>query len=63
MPSAFENAVVQHRACNFSPKSLAMLKNIFKAVCEEATVLVNARCDRDALTTKIPVAGEASSRR
>ncbi len=58
MPSAFENAVVRHRAGHFSPERLATLKNIFDTVCDEAAIPADARGDRDALATKILVAGE-----
>jgi hypothetical protein len=57
-PSAFENAVVRHQDGNFSPERLATLKNIFETVCDEASIPANARRDRDALATKILVAGE-----
>lgn len=58
VPSAFESAVVRHRAGNFSPERLTTLKNIFDTVCDEAAIPVDARGDRDALATKILVAGE-----
>ena len=58
VPSAFENAVVRHRAGNYSLERLTTLKNIFDTVCEEAAIPVDARGDRDAVATKILVAGE-----
>ena len=58
VPSAFENAAARHRAGNFSAERLATLKNIFDTVCDEAAIPADARGDRDALATKILVAGE-----
>lgn len=58
MPSAFENAVVRHRAGNFSPERLATLRNIFETVCDEAAIPPDANGDRDALASKILSAGE-----
>ena len=58
VPSAFENAVVRHRAGNYSLERLTTLKNIFDTVCEEAAIPVDARGDRDALAKKILTAGE-----
>ena len=58
MPSAFEEAVVRHRATTLSPERLATLKNIFETVCDEAAIPADARGERDALATKILIAGE-----
>ena len=58
VPSAFENAVARHRAGNYSLERLTTLKNIFDTVCDEAAIPADARGDRDALATKILVAGE-----
>lgn len=58
MPSAFENAVIRHRAAAFSPERLATLKNIFDAVCDEAAIPAGASGDRDALASKILISGE-----
>ena len=58
MPFTFENAVVQRRAGYFSPERLTTLKNIFETVCVEAGIPHDASGDRDALATKILVAGE-----
>ena len=58
MPFTFENAVVRRPGGYFSPERLTTLKNIFETVCDEAAIPVDARSDRDALATKILVAGE-----
>jgi len=58
MPFTFENAVVRHKAGNFSAEKLVTLKNIFETVCEEAAIPADARDDRHALAAKILVAGE-----
>ena len=58
MPSAFENAAARHWAGYFSPERLATLKDIFETVCEEAAIPADASGDRNALATKILVAGE-----
>ena len=58
MPFTFETAVVRHRARSFSPERLATLKSIFETVCDEAAIPADAEGDRDALATKILVAGE-----
>lgn len=58
MPFTFENAVVRHRAGNFSPERLATLKDIFETVCDEAAIPPDASSDRDALATKILVTSE-----
>lgn len=58
VPSAFENAVIRHRVGNYSLERLTTLKNIFDTVCDEAAIPADARGDRDALATKILVAGE-----
>lgn len=58
MPFTFENAVVRHKAGNFSAERLVTLKNIFETVCNEAAIPADARGDRDALASKILVAGE-----
>ena len=58
MPFTFESAVVRRQPGYFSPERLATLKNIFDTVCDEAAIPADARGDRDALATKILVAGE-----
>ena len=58
MPFTFENAVVRHKAGNFSAERLVTLKNIFETVCDEAAIPADARRDRSALAKKILVAGE-----
>ncbi len=58
MPFAFEEAAIRHGATTFSPERLAMLKNIFETVCDEAAIPADARGDRDALANKILIAGE-----
>lgn len=58
MPFTFENAVVRHKASNFSAERLATLKNIFETVCDEAAIPAEAVDDRHAVATKILVAGE-----
>jgi hypothetical protein len=58
VPSAFEEAVVRHQAVAYSPERLAMLKNIFETVCDEAAIPADARSDRDALANKILIASE-----
>ena len=58
MPFSFESAVVRRPAGYFSPERLTTLKNIFETVCDEAAIPPDASSDRDALATKILVAGE-----
>ncbi len=58
MPFTFENAVVRHKAGNFSAERLLTLKNIFETVCDEAAIPADAGDDRHALATKILIAGE-----
>lgn len=58
MPFTFENAVVRHKAGNFSAERLLTLKNIFETVCDEAAIPADAGDDRHALAAKILVAGE-----
>ena len=58
MPFTFESAVVRRPAGYFSPERLTTLKNIFETVCDEAAIPPDASSDRDALATKILVAGE-----
>ena len=58
MPFTFETAVVRRQASYFSAERLATLKNIFETVCDEAAIPADASGDRDALATKILVAGE-----
>jgi len=55
---SFEKAVVRHPARGFSPERLAMLKDIFETVCDEAAIPLEADGDRDALATKILVTSE-----
>lgn len=58
MPTAFEEAVVRHRATTFSPERLATLRDIFETVCDEAAIPADASADRDALANKILISGE-----
>ena len=58
MPFTFENAVIRRQAGYVSPERLMTLKNIFDTVCDEAAIPLDAGGDRDALATKILVAGE-----
>lgn len=58
---SFENAVVRHKAGNFSDERLATLKNIFETVCDEAAIPADAGEDRHALAAKILVAGETTN--
>jgi hypothetical protein len=59
MPSAFEEAVVRHRATTLSPERLATLKNIFETVCDEVAIPADACADRDALANKILISGQS----
>ena len=55
---SFEMAVVRHPARSFSPERLALLKNIFETVCDEAAIPLDADSDRDSLAAKILVTSE-----
>ena len=39
---SFEKAVVRHPARGFSPERLAVLRNIFETVCDEAAIPLDA---------------------
>lgn len=54
-----KNAVIRHKAGNFSAERLVTLKNIFETVCDEAAIPADAHGDRDALANKILIAGES----
>jgi hypothetical protein len=58
-PFTFENAAVCRQAGYISPEKLATLKMIFEAVCDEAAIPSDAKGERDALATKLLVAGES----
>ena len=57
-PFTVENAAVRRQAGYISPERLATLKMIFETVCDEAAIPSDAKGERDALATKLLVAGE-----
>lgn len=57
-PFTVENAAVHRQAGYISPERLAKLKMIFEAVCDEAAIASDAKGERNALATKLLVAGE-----
>ena len=57
-PFTVENAAVRRQAGYISPEKLATLKMIFEAVCDEAAIASDAEGERDALATRLLVAGE-----
>ena len=57
-PFPSESAAVRRQAGYISPERLAILKMIFETVCDEAAIPNDAKGERDALATKLLVAGE-----
>jgi hypothetical protein len=57
-PFTVENAAVRRQAGYISPEKLAKLKMIFEAVCDEAAIAGDAKGERNALATRLLVAGE-----
>ena len=55
---AVEDAAVCRQAGYISPERLATLKMIFEAVCAEAEIPRDAKGERNALATRLMVAGE-----
>lgn len=60
-PFTVKNAAVRRQAGFISPERLATLKMIFEAVCDEAAIAGDAEGERDALATRLLIAGETTA--